>query len=83
MVTKDLVLTDVPLEKFFTATTLYTLCDLISGQPTLDKFIVVEDAWRMLDHEKTGADVQLNIYLYVIIDNKVNMEDGRFVSALY
>ena len=30
--------------------------------------------------EEVGA---LNIYLYVIMDAQLNIEDGRFVSALY
>ena len=33
--------------------------------------------------KQTEAAGQLNVYLYVLMDAQLNIEDGRFVSVLY
>ena len=33
--------------------------------------------------KKAGAAGALNIYLYILMDAQLNLEDGRFISAVY
>jgi len=50
-------------------------------------------AGRRVENRSEGVTIQitktadpagaLNIYLYIIMDAQLNIEDGRFVSAIY
>ena len=87
MVAKDLALADVSLSEYLT--TKYALWldlrssddDQLHGTGRL-----VENASEGITiqiSKKTEADGALNVYLFVIMDAQINIENGRFVSALY
>ena len=87
MVAKDLGLGDVSLGEFLT--TKYALWldlrttddDQLHG--TGRRIENASEGVTMQIMKKAEAAGALNIYLYVIMDAQLNIEDGRFVSAIY
>lgn len=87
MVAKDLALADVSLGEFLT--TKYSLW--LDLRTTDDDRL--HGSGRRVENASEGVTIQitkqaeaagaLNIYLYVLMDAQLNIEDGRFVSALY
>ena len=87
VVAKDLALADVSLGDFLT-TKFALWLDL---RTTDDDQL--HGSGRRVENASEGVTIQvtktveaagaLNIYLYVIMDAQLNIEDGRFVSALY
>lgn len=87
MVAKDLALADVSLGQFVTKKFALWL-DL---RTTDDDQL--HGSGRRVENASEGVTIQisklgeashaLNIYLYVLMDAQLNIEDGRFVSALY
>ena len=87
MVAKDLGLTDVSLGEFLTSKFVLWL-DLRSTDN--DR---LHGTGRCIENASEGVTIQLtktaeaagalNIYLYIIMDAQLNLEDGRFVSAVY
>ena len=86
-VAKDLALADVSLTDFLT--TKYALwLDLRTSDD--DR---LHGSGRRIENASEGVTIQitktaetagaLNIYLYVLMDAQLNIEDSRFVSALY
>lgn len=86
-VTRDLHLADVSLGEFLT--TKYALW--LDLRTTDDGQL--HGSGRRVENASEGITLQiakkaetagvLNIYLYVIMDAQLNIEDGRFVSAMY
>ena len=87
MAAKDLALADVSLSEYLTSK--YSLwLDLRSTDDDQ-----LHGTGRRVENASEGVTIQitktaeaagvLNIYLYVIMDAQLNIEDGRFVSALY
>ena len=86
-VAKDLALADVSLGQFLTSKRALWL-DL---RTTDDDQL--HGTGRRVENASEGVTIQitkkaeaageLNIYLYVIMDGQMNIENGRFVSALY
>jgi len=87
MVVKDLGLSQVSLGEFLT--TKYGLwLDLRTSDDDQ-----LHGSGRRIENASEGLTIQitkkaeaagaLNIYLYVLMDAQLNIEDGRFVSALY
>jgi hypothetical protein len=86
-VAKDLALADVSLGEFLTSK--YALW--LDLRATDDEQL--HGNGRRIENASEGLTIQitkkaegagaLNIYLYVIMDAQLNIEDGRFVSALY
>ena len=86
-VSKDLALADVSLGQFLTSKHALWL-DL---RTTDDDQL--QGSGRRVENASEGVTIQiskkaeaagvLNIYLYVIMDAQLNIENGRFVSALY
>ncbi|MEW8332697.1 MAG: hypothetical protein AB2692_17315 [Candidatus Thiodiazotropha sp.] len=87
VVAKDLALADVSLGEFLT--NKYALwLDLRTADD--DR---LHGSGRRIENASEGVTIQLtkeaetagalNIYLYVIMDAQLNIEDGRFVSAIY
>ena len=86
-VSKDLALADVSLGQFLTSKHALWL-DL---RTTDDDQL--HGSGRRVENASEGVTIQiskkaeaagvLNIYLYVIMDAQLNIENGRFVSALY
>ena len=82
-VAKDLALADVSLGEYFTSKYCLWL-DMRSSD---------DGNGRRVENASEGITIQitkkaesagaLNIYLYVVIDAKLNLEDGRIVSVLY
>ena len=87
VVAKDLALADVTLADFLTIKYAMWL-DLRS----MDDF-QLHGSGRRVENASEGVTIQitktaeaagvLNIYLYVLMDAQLNIEDGRFISALY
>ena len=87
MVAKDLALADVALGEFLTS--MYALW--LDLRTTDDDQLL--GSGRCIENASEGVTIQitkmaevagaLNIYLYVLMDAQLNIEDGRFVSALY
>ena len=87
MVAKDLALADVSLGQFLT--TKYSLW--LDMRTTDDDQL--HGSGRKIENASEGVTIQitknaetagkLNVYLYVIEDGQLNIEDGRFISALY
>ena len=87
VVAKDLGLADVSLGKFLTSKFALWL-DL---RTTDDDRL--HGSGRRIENASEGVTIQLtktaeaagalNIYLYIIMDAQLNLEDGRFVSAVY
>ena len=86
-VAKDLALADVNLGQFLTSK--YSLwLDLRTSDD--DSF---HGSGRRIENASEGITIQitkkaeatgaLNIYLFVVMDTQLNIEDGRFVSAAY
>ena len=86
-VAKDLALADVSLTDFLT--TKYALwLDLRTSDD--DR---LHGSGRRIENASEGVTIQitktaetkgaLNVYLYVLMDAQLNIEDSRFVSALY
>ena len=83
MVAKDLGLADVSLREFLTSKFALWL-DLRTTDD--DRLHGIENASEgvTIQLTKTAEAVgALNIYLYIIMDAQLNLEDGRFVSAVY
>lgn len=87
MAAKDLALADVSLSEYLTSK--YSLwLDLRSTDDDQ-----LHGTGRRVENASEGLTIQitkmaeaagvLNIYLYVIMDAQLNIENGRFVSALY
>ena len=86
-VAKDLALADVSLGEYFTSKYCLWL-DLRSSDD--DR---LHGTGRRVENASEGITIQidnkaetagaLNIYLYVILDAQLNLEDGRIVSTLY
>ena len=86
-VAKDLALADVNLREFLTS--MYSLwLDLrTSDEDSL------HGSGHLIENASEGITIQitkkaeatgaLNIYLFVVMDAQLNIEDGRFVSAAY
>jgi hypothetical protein len=84
---KDLALADVSLGEYLT--TKYALW--LDLRATDDDQL--HGSGRRIENASEGITIQiakeaqaagaLNIYLYVVMDAQLNIEDGRFVSALY
>ena len=84
---KDLGLADVSLGEFLTSK--FTLW--LDLRTTDDDRL--HGSGRRIENASEGVTVQLtktaeaagtlNIYLYIIMDAQLNLEDGRFVSAVY
>ena len=87
VVAKDLALADVSLGEFLT--NKYTLWHDLR---TTDDDRLHGSGCR-IENASEGVTIQLtkkaeaagalNIYLYIIMDAQLNLEDGRFVSAVY
>ena len=87
MVAKDLGLADVSLGEFLTSKFSLWL-DL---RTTDDDRL--HGSGRRIENASEGVTIQLtktaevagalNIYLYIIMDAQLNLEDGRFLSAVY
>jgi hypothetical protein len=87
MVAKELALTGVTLGGFLTS----HYCLWIDLRTTDDDQL--HGSGRRVENASEGVTIQitkkaeaagaLNIYLYVVMDAQLNIEDGRFVSALY
>ena len=87
VVAKDLALADVSLGQFLTS----KHCLWLDLRTTDDNQL--HGSGRRIENASEGVTIQitkkaeaagtLNIYLYVIMDAQLNIEDGRFVSALY
>ena len=87
VVAKDLALTDVSLGEFLT--NKYALW--LDLRTTDDDRL--HGSGRRIENASKGVTIQLtkkaeaagalNIYLFIIIDAQLNLEDGRFVSAVY
>ena len=87
MVAKDLPLADVALGEFLTSK--YALW--LDLRTTDDDQL--HGSGRRIENASEGVTIQitkkaeaagaLNVYLYVLMDAQLNIEDGRFVSALY
>ena len=87
VVVKDLALADVSLGEFLTSK--FTLwLDLRTTDDDL-----LHGSGRHIKNASEGVTIQitkmaevagaLNIYLYILMDAQLNIEDGRFVSAVY
>lgn len=87
VVTKDLALSDVTVGEYLT--TKYGLwLDMRSNDDDS-----LHGSGRRIENASEGVTLQitkkaetagtLNMYLYVIMDAQLNIENGRFVSALY
>ena len=87
VVAKDLALADVSLGEFLTT----KQCLWLDLRTTDDDQL--HGNGRRVENAPEGVTIQitkkaetagaLNIYLYVLMDAQLNIEDGRFVSALY
>ena len=87
VVAKDLALADVSLGEFLTSK--YSLW--LDLRTTDDDRL--HGSGRRIENASEGVTIQitktaeatgaLNIYLYVVMDAQLNIEDGRFVSAAY
>ena len=87
MVAKDLALADVSLAEYLTT----KFCLWLDLRSTDDDQL--HGSGRRIENASEGVTIQitktaetagaLNIYLYVLMDAQLNIEDGRFVSALY
>ena len=87
VVAKDLGLADVSLGEFLTSKFALWL-DL---RTTVDDLL--HGSGRRIENASEGVTIQLtktaeaagtlNIYLYIIMDAQLNLEDGGFVSAVY
>jgi hypothetical protein len=87
MAAKDLALADVSLGEFLTSK--YALW--LDMRTTDDDQL--HGAGRRVENASEGVTIQitknaetageLNVYLYIITDAQLNIEDGRFVSAIY
>ena len=86
-VAKDLALVDVNLREFLTSK--YTLrLDLRTSDDDS-----LHGSGRRIENASEGITIQitkraaaagaLNIYLFIVMDAQLNIEDGRFVSAAY
>ncbi|MEW8687327.1 MAG: hypothetical protein AB2556_16065 [Candidatus Thiodiazotropha sp.] len=86
-VEKDPALADVSLEEYFTSKYALWLDLRTSDDDRL------HGSGRRIENASEGVTIQiskraeaagaLNIYLYVIMDAQLNIEDGRFISAVY
>ena len=86
VVAKDLGLADISLGEFLTKFALWL--DLRTTD--VDR---LHGSGRRIENASEGVNIQLtktaeaagalNIYLYIIMDAQLNLEDGRFVSAVY
>lgn len=86
-VEKDLALADVSLAEYLTSKYALWLDLRTSDDDRL------HGSGRRIENASEGVTIQitkraeaagaLNIYLYVIMDAQLNIEDGRFVSAVY
>ena len=84
---KDLALADVNLGEFLTSKYSLWLDLRTSGDDRL------HGSGRRIKNASEGLTIQitkkveaagaLNIYLFVVMDAQLNIEDGRFVSAAY
>ena len=87
MISKDLALSDVSQGDFFTS----KYCLWLVMRTTDDDSL--HGSGRRVENASKGITIQLakegtgqgalNIYIYVIMDAQLNIENGRFVSALY
>ena len=87
VVAKDMALTDVSRGEFLTNKYAFWL-DL---RTTDDDWL--HGSGRRIENASEGVTIQLtkkaeaagalNIYLLIIMDAQLNLEDGRFVSAVY
>lgn len=87
VVAKDLALADVSLGEFLTSK--YSLW--LDLRTTDDDRL--HGSGRRIENASEGVTIQitktaetagaLNIYLFIIMDAQLNIEDGRFVSAIY
>ena len=87
VVAKDLGLADISLLEFLTSK--FTLW--LDLRTTDDDRL--HGSGRRIENASEGVTIQLtktaeaagalNIYLYIIMDGQLNLEDGRFVSAVY
>lgn len=87
MIAKDLCLADVTLGEFLT----HKFALWLDLRTTDDDQL--HGSGRRIENASEGVTIQitkkaeavgvLNIYLYVIMDAQLNIEDGRFVAALY
>ena len=87
VVAKDLALADVSLGEFLT--NKYALW--LDHRTTDDDRL--HGTGRRIENASEGLTIQLtkkaeaagalNIYLFIIMDAQLNLEDGRFVSAVY
>ena len=87
VVGKDLGLADVSLGEFLTSKFALWL-DL---RTTDDEWL--HGSGHRIENEREGVTIQLtkmaetagalNIYLYIIMDGQLNLEDGRVISAVY
>ena len=86
-VAKDLALADVNLGEFLTSKYSLWLDLRTSDDDSL------HGSGRRIENASEGITIQitkkseatgaLNIYLFVVMDAQLNIEDGRFVSAAY
>ena len=86
-VAKDLALEDVNLDEFLTSKYSLWLDLRTSNDDSL------HGSGRRIENASEGITIQitkkaeetgaLNIYLFVVMDAQLNIEDGRFVSAAY
>ena len=84
---KDLALADVNLGEFLTSTYSLWVALRTSDDDRL------HGSGRRIENASEGITIQitkkaeaagaLNIYLFVVMDAQLNIEDGRFVSAVY
>ena len=87
VVAKDLALADVCLGEFLTSKfTLWldlrtTDDDQLHGSGS--RIENASEGVTIQISKKAEAAGQLNIYLYILMDTQLNLEDGRFVSAVY
>ena len=86
-VAKNLVLADVSLGQFLTSKhALWLNLHIADDDQLHDSGCRVENASegvKIQITKKAETAGALNIYLYVLMDVQLNIEDGRFVSALY
>lgn len=86
-VAKDLALADVSLGEYLTS----KYCLVLDLRTTDDDQL--HGTGRRIENASEGVTIQitkkaeaagvLNLYLYVIMDSQLNIDDGRFISALY
>ena len=87
VVAKDLTLADVSLREFLTSKFALWLDLRTTDDDRLHgsgrRIENASEGVTIQISKKAEAAGQLNIYLYILIDAQLNLEDGRFISAVY